>query len=114
VDGVIEILDNDGPAVVGLERTFYQVSEGVGVVEVCAIVYSPSGICPIAIPFDVALSTQDGTGPNRAVTPMDYGAVSTILMFDACDTRQCEDVPILHVTLDSVWMYQSWMMRHWS
>ena len=49
----------------GLERT-YHVSEGVGVVEVCAIVYSPSGNCPITIPFDVALSTQDGTGPNRA------------------------------------------------
>ena len=50
----------------GLERTFHQVSEGVGVVEVCAIVYSPSGICPIALPFDVALSIIDGTGPNRA------------------------------------------------
>jgi hypothetical protein len=94
VDGDIEILDNDGPAVVGLERTFYQVSEDVGVVEVCAIVYSPSGICPIAIPFDVALSTLDGTSLNRAVTPMDYGAVSAILMFAACDTRQCVNVPI--------------------
>ena len=29
------------------------------------------------------------------VTPMDYGAVSTILMFAACDTRQCMDVPIV-------------------
>jgi hypothetical protein len=38
-------------------------------------VYSPSGICPIAIPFDVALSTP-------------------ILMFAACDTRQCVNVPI--------------------
>ena len=38
-------------AVVGLERTFYQVSEGVGVVEVCAIVYSPSGACPITFPL---------------------------------------------------------------
>ena len=44
----------------------YQVSEDVGVVEVCAIVYSPSGICPITIPFDVALSTLDGTSLNRA------------------------------------------------
>ena len=57
-------------AVVGLEEAFYHVSEGVGVVEVCAIVYSPSGICPITIPFDVALSTQDGAGPNRAGTYM--------------------------------------------
>ena len=26
---------------------------------------------------------------------MDYGAVSAILMFTACDTRQCENVPIV-------------------
>ena len=50
-------------AVVGLERTFYSVSEDVGVVEVCAIVYQPdSGItCPITFPFDVSLSTLDGS-----------------------------------------------------
>ena len=42
-------------AVVDLERTFYQVSEDVGVVEVCAIVYNPSGACPITFPFNVAL-----------------------------------------------------------
>ena len=48
-------------AVVGLERTFYQVSEDVGVVEVCAIVYSPNITCPIAFPFDVRLRTLDGS-----------------------------------------------------
>ena len=47
--------------VVGLERTFYQVSEDVGVVEVCAIVYSPTIDCPIEFPFDVRLSTRDGS-----------------------------------------------------
>ena len=47
-------------AVVGLERT-YQVSEDVGVVEVCAIVYSPEIACPIAFPFDVRLRTLDGS-----------------------------------------------------
>ena len=45
----------------GLERTFYNVSEDVGVVEVCAIVYSPTIVCPIAFPFDVSLSTSDNT-----------------------------------------------------
>ena len=45
----------------GLEKTFYQVSEDVGVVEVCAIVYSPTIVCPIAFPFDVSLSTDDNT-----------------------------------------------------
>ena len=48
-------------AVVGLERTFYNVSEDVGVVEVCAIVYSPTIVCPIEFPFDVSLSTSDNT-----------------------------------------------------
>ena len=37
--------------VVDLERTLYQVSEDVGVVEVCAVVYSPSGACPITFPL---------------------------------------------------------------
>ena len=45
----------------GLEKTFYQVSEDVGVVEVCAIVYSPTIVCPIEFPFDVSLSTRDGS-----------------------------------------------------
>ena len=48
-------------AVVGLERTFYSVPEDVGVVEVCAIVYSPNIVCPINFPFDVNLSTSDRT-----------------------------------------------------
>ena len=44
-------------AVVGLEETFYRVSESVGVVEVCAIVYHPNITCPIQFPFNVNLST---------------------------------------------------------
>ena len=45
----------------GLERTLYSVSEDVGVVEVCAIVYSPTIDCPIIFPFDVSVSTSDNT-----------------------------------------------------
>ena len=47
----------------GLEKTFYRVSEDVGLVEVCAIVYEPNGnlACPISFPFDVSLSTEDGS-----------------------------------------------------
>ena len=46
----------------GLERTIFNVQEDVGVVELCAIVYKPSGIdCPIDFPFDVRLSTRDDT-----------------------------------------------------
>lgn len=46
-------------AVVGLERTSYTVLENAGVVEVCTIVYSPYGPCPIDQPFEVRLSTND-------------------------------------------------------
>ena len=50
-------------AVVGLEETFYRVSEGVGFVEVCAIVYSPNGNleCPIDFAFGVHFSASDGS-----------------------------------------------------
>ena len=48
-------------AVVGLEKTFYSVSEYVGVLGLCAIVYSPTVDCPIVFPFDVSLSTSDNT-----------------------------------------------------
>ena len=44
-----------------LEQTFYQVSEGDGVVEVCATVTSPTVDCPIEFPIDVTLSTSEGT-----------------------------------------------------
>ena len=55
------ILHFTAEGVVGLEVTFYQVSEDVDVVEVCAIVYSPTIDCPITFPFDVPLSTRDGS-----------------------------------------------------
>ena len=51
-------------AVVGLERTSYQVSEGVNMLELCVIVYSPSIECPIEIPFNVNLFTSDNTAGN--------------------------------------------------
>ena len=47
--------------VVGLGETVYQVSEDVGVVEVCAVVYKPDStvLCPISLPFNISLSTSD-------------------------------------------------------
>ena len=102
-------------AVVGLESTIYMVMEDVGVVEVCAIVYSPNGniLCPIAFLFDVRLSTTNGSAGNNIiytqtnllqrvlnvrilflVTPMDYDAVSTVLMFAACEVRHCVNITI--------------------
>ena len=34
----------------------------------------------------------------HAVTPMDYGAVSTIMTFTACETRRCLDITIVNDT----------------
>ena len=51
----------------GLEWTLYPVSEDAGVVEVCAIVYSPIIECPIEFPFDVRLSTMDGSAGEERV-----------------------------------------------
>ena len=44
-------------AVVGLERTFYQVNEDVGEVQVCVSVPSPDISCPVTYPFTVVLAT---------------------------------------------------------
>ena len=48
-------------AVVGLEQIFFRVSENVGLVELCAYVSSPDVDCPIKFPFEVNLSTRNGT-----------------------------------------------------
>ena len=49
-------------AVIGLEHTFYSVNEEPGaVVEVCAVVYQPTGSCPIGFDFTVDLTTSDIT-----------------------------------------------------
>ena len=45
----------------GLEETFYKVSETDGVVVVCVVVYEPDISCPIEFPFDVRLFTTDGS-----------------------------------------------------
>ena len=45
----------------GLEQTFFHVMQGVGYVELCANVSFPEITCPIEFPFDVSLSTADGT-----------------------------------------------------
>ena len=52
---------------VDLEQTIRIVSEDVGVVELCAVVYEPDIECPIKFPFDVSLSTRDDTAGKRDV-----------------------------------------------
>ena len=59
---------------VGLDRTFYQVLEDVGVVEVCAIVHSPNITCPIEYTFHINLSTSNGSaGIYTSLTTMCIG-----------------------------------------
>ena len=48
-------------ATVGLEQTFFRVAENEGYVELCANVSFPEITCPIEFPFNVSLSTADGT-----------------------------------------------------
>ena len=45
----------------GLKETFYQVSEDVGAVEVCASMLSPVIDCPTAFPFGVTLRTLNSS-----------------------------------------------------
>ena len=59
------LIDIYTAAVVGLERTFYTVSEDDGIVEVCAIVTDPDIMCPIEFPFQVNFSTTNGTAGVR-------------------------------------------------
>ena len=61
-------------ALVGLESTSYNVSENDGVVEVCAVVYSPDISCPINFAFDVSVTTSsdissaDGSGGDGSAS----------------------------------------------
>ena len=68
----------------GLERTLYQVSEDVGVVEVCAIVYEPNGnlVCPITFPFEVSLSTGDDSAGMP--TALLYVYMMTVVLHFSC------------------------------
>ena len=49
-------------AVVGLERTSYNLSEGNELVELCAVVVHPDIMCPINFPFNLSFSMAEGTG----------------------------------------------------
>ena len=103
-------------AIVGLEQTFYNVSESVGVVEVCVVVYEPAGTnCPINFPFEVLLSTEDGTAgihihplypfsqsshlplffSHISVASMDYNPlIDFVVEFNSCDQIRCTDIII--------------------
>ena len=91
-------------AIVGLESTSYKVTEDVGAVQVCIIVYRglvycPTGDvpCPVDFVFDVSLSAS-----NSTITGDDYHYISLLkfmsnllIEFPACDKRICVDVSIV-------------------
>ena len=109
-------LSHNAVARVGLQYTFYQVTEDVGVVEVCAVLDSLNITCLITLPFNVCLSTRDITGTicmsglctvcslctlslhylvnYYPATSKDYGAVSSFLRFNSCQNRSCVNVSI--------------------
>ena len=49
----------------GLELTSYNVTEGEGTVEVCAIVTTTNGSCRIQFPFTMTGSIISGTAGNH-------------------------------------------------
>ena len=58
---------------VGLEQTFFRVTEGVGVVEICAVVFEPDIECPIKFPFTLQLYTDDATAGNHNLNNIQHG-----------------------------------------
>ena len=81
-------------AVVGLERTLYQVSEDVGVVEVCAIIYHPNVTCPIEFPFTVNLTTNGSAGNTHYMTSLHKCSVTPqgALLIPLCmGVDQCQN-----------------------
>ena len=57
-----------------MEKTAYEISEGVPVIEICVIVHSPVSKCPVEFPFDIRLTTNDNTAS------MFYGLLMQICM----------------------------------
>ena len=68
-------------AVVGLEQTFFSVSEDVGYVELCAVVTFPDIVCPIEFPFDVGLSTADGTAGTVITYAYETQPIEQVLLY---------------------------------
>ena len=46
---------------IGLEQTFFTVSEDIGVAEICAVVFLPDITCPVEFPFEILLQTASRT-----------------------------------------------------
>ena len=76
-------------AVVGLEKTSYQVPENVGVVEVCAFVRNPTIMCPIAFPFNISFSTANITAGNSLLNIHVY--IDLYFRLNVCILLKCNE-----------------------
>ena len=88
-------------AVVGLERTSYNLSEGNELVELCAVVVHPDIMCPINFPFNLSFSMAEGTGIYQVFLILMFlyiFADSRVLFFDVCERRVCVQ---LHVSVEN-------------
>ena len=94
-------------AIVGLNRTFYQVSEDAGVIEVCAIVYSPKVDCPIEFLFDINLIITNGSaGKERVITRVSCNLVKNYIQnLSWIMVMYPASWLLIHVTLDNVLRY---------
>ena len=87
-----------------MEKTFYNISESEGVVEICVNASGTNALCPSSQTFQVTLSTAGiqqfiskllaCQSLFHAVSPTDYEAVDVTLTFQPCDRQQCVNVSI--------------------
>ena len=98
----------------GLERTTYTVKENDLHLNVCVVVYDPTGIeCPVVLPFVLRFTDTQGTARTLTQTegvptspiftlslPLvrrsDYRLTDTTLRFGACAKRQCLTIDIIN------------------
>ena len=80
---------------VGLEHTLFKISNDVGMVELCAVVYQPANVeCPIEFSFNVRLATMDGTA----------GKIYTCTC--TCRCNSCIVYPSLITTVALMWDFR--------
>ena len=54
---------------VGLEQTSLTVSENVGMVEICTVIFFPDDPCPTEFPFELMIVTVSGTAGSINCLP---------------------------------------------
>ena len=86
---------------VGLEKTAYEVTEDVGVVEICVVVFSDHDICSLPVPLQVSLSTNDNTAgiainSHKACTRIKVLGLCVFVCVCVCVCRCASVLLLLH------------------